>query len=520
MRSAPSWTEIPLFKGLRDEDLQVIAARLQTRPMKAGDVLIQQGVWTGVLFIVKEGIVEVSMELDEGGMRRAEALRRLVAGDCVGEMSLITGALPAATARALTDGETWVMRQEDLMDLWPLHPEIARNMSALLSERLLYTGRQQFVSDQAETIVLVTPFRRLATRLAEGVTFSTNRSTLLVDAMRDGEGTNATTLPLTEFAERRDGTAEGGQNGFVAARVDVENSEWGSTVATLERLGTRFRYVLVALSPNGAPPSSVLVAYATKVLFAAAPGDFQDIRKQLAEWPDAAREKLRGVVVDAPPTMVPTPAMLDRLSTDLGATVEDIIPVESDGAGKAVDEAIQILARRVVGRRIGVAFGAGGSKGWAHLGVLRAFERHGVPIDVVAGSSVGAFAGATVAMKAPLSWLEDLLRDTQKQLRPTLPLFGVIGNRKLAKWAEAKSEGRQIEDLPVPYAAVAVDLVEAREIIMRRGPLWQAVLASSAIPGVFPAVRVGRHWLVDGGVVSPVPVEAARLLGADIVIGV
>src|SRR5919202_2418040 len=105
---------------------------------------------------------------------------------------------------------------------------------------------------------------------------------------------------------------------------------------------------------------------------------------------------------------------------------------------------------------------------------------------------------------------------------PRVPLYGVSGSHGIAarlRDERAYGEGR-IEDLPIPFAASAADLTDGREIVLRHGPLWRAVLATAAIPGIYPPVQIGRHWLVDGGVVNPVPVSTAQLLGADLVIAV
>lgn len=173
--------------------------------------------------------------------------------------------------------------------------------------------------------------------------------------------------------------------------------------------------------------------------------------------------------------------------------------------------------------RISVVLGGGGVKGFAHIGVLRALERAGVPIDCVAGASIGALIGAAVARGWPADRVEEVLHaGTSRVFRPTVPLRSLLSSQGIKGYLRRDElcGDRLIERLPVPFAVTATDLTEGREVVIRRGLLWQAVMASAAIPGFYPPVQVGGHWLVDGGVVNPVPVSTAQLLGADVVIAV
>lgn len=173
-------------------------------------------------------------------------------------------------------------------------------------------------------------------------------------------------------------------------------------------------------------------------------------------------------------------------------------------------------------RTLGLALGGGGGKGSAHLGVLRELERIGVEIDVVSGTSIGAIVGAVVAAGYTASEIERAFRDTT--LRRILSLdpasWGLIGSDKVATVLYDLLGNTNIEDLPKPYAAVAVDLITGHEVVLERGSVVEAALASSAVPGVFPPRRVEPYILADGGIRNNLPVDVARRLGADRVIAV
>lgn len=172
--------------------------------------------------------------------------------------------------------------------------------------------------------------------------------------------------------------------------------------------------------------------------------------------------------------------------------------------------------------RIGLALGGGAAKGFAHIGVIKILQANGIRADVVAGTSAGSVVGALHAsgmdafalQEKAVALDEDSIRDVR--------LFGggLVQGQKLQDYVNAQVGNRPIERLPIPFAAVSTRLDTGRRVVFTRGNTGQAVRASSAIPGVFEPVRIGGADHVDGGVVSPVPVDAARQLGADVVIAV
>lgn len=172
--------------------------------------------------------------------------------------------------------------------------------------------------------------------------------------------------------------------------------------------------------------------------------------------------------------------------------------------------------------RIGLALGGGAAKGFAHIGVIKMLEANGIRIDVVAGTSAGSVVGAMYAggmdafalQQQAVALDEDRIRDVR------LLGGGLVKGQALQDYVNAALGNRPIEKLRKPFAAVATQLQTGKRTVFTRGNAGQAVRASSSIPGVFEPVRIGGASYVDGGVVSPVPVDAARQLGADVVIAV
>jgi NTE family protein len=158
-------------------------------------------------------------------------------------------------------------------------------------------------------------------------------------------------------------------------------------------------------------------------------------------------------------------------------------------------------------------------RGYAHYGVLRVFERAGLVADYVTGTSIGGIIAATYALGHTADEAARTMEATSaRAFRLTAPVHSLLSNAGVAANFRAVGGDTLIQDLPVPLALVAADLTSGREVVLRRGLLRVAALASMAIPGIYPPVRIGDRVLVDGGVVNPVPISVATSMGADVVI--
>ena len=172
---------------------------------------------------------------------------------------------------------------------------------------------------------------------------------------------------------------------------------------------------------------------------------------------------------------------------------------------------------------IGLALGGGAARGFAHLGILRTLIANGIVPDVVVGTSIGAVVGGLHAagrLETFEEWGRSLqgMRNIISYLDIRLNGSGLLGGEKLASRLEDAVGQTLIEDLPIKFASVATEVRTGHEIWLTRGRLVDAMRASYALPGIFQPMLIGDRWLVDGALVNPVPVSAARALGAEIVI--
>ncbi len=203
--------------------------------------------------------------------------------------------------------------------------------------------------------------------------------------------------------------------------------------------------------------------------------------------------------------------------------------------------------------KVGLALGGGGARGLAHIGVLKVLERENIPIDLITGTSMGAIIGGVYALKKDISAVEKIAQKYSKisefnidfsfseKERKDKPFFlkkmsdflkkAYILNLEFRRKYINDGEGikkiikdlvgdKTFTDTKIPFAAVAADLVKGEKVILDQGKLFDALLASASIPGMFPPVIIGKKILVDGGIVDVVPIEAAQSLGANFVIAV
>lgn len=179
-------------------------------------------------------------------------------------------------------------------------------------------------------------------------------------------------------------------------------------------------------------------------------------------------------------------------------------------------------------KKIGLALGGGGARGLAHFGVLKVLKREGIKIDYLAGVSMGSIIGALFALGLDLEEIEkEVLKFNYK-----VKLLGIVDIDWFSKKSVLKgkkpykfiekfiSEEASFSDTKIPFSIVVTDLDTGDEVVLDKGNILEAVTASSCVPGIFPAVRIGENYYIDGGVVNPTPVDVVIEMGADLVIAV
>jgi len=202
-----------------------------------------------------------------------------------------------------------------------------------------------------------------------------------------------------------------------------------------------------------------------------------------------------------------------------------MLPRSNEPVSKPAPDALIVPPKpevKLVPPKIALALGGGGARGFAHIGVIKALEAHGIVPDIVIGTSAGSLVGALYAggyhgfdlQRVALQIDDTVFADW------SLPDRGFIRGQALQNFVNSAVQNRPLEKLNMPFATLATDLQSGEPIVFRSGNTGMAVRASSSVPGVFQPVTINGREYVDGGLVSPVPVRAARAMGADLVIAV
>jgi NTE family protein len=486
MRGTPSF-----FEGVSTDAVEASLAGLARRRFGAGSVVLAAGDSPGEMYVLREGTAEVVLA-GRGGTEHVVGHVRV--GETIGEMSLLTGDAASATVRAAEDVEVIVLQAGQLEALIERLPQLQRNIIATLSARLARATQLAFQEELGQVVILEDGAgahvlgRALAASLAWHTRCPTLHLVLGAPSSRlSTQATAARELPIRPTPPGADFVVSNLEGPFAPDRI----------AATFDELVRSFDHVLVQV-PRG---------------WAGLPEMHPRARLRLLDSPASGFAVTSVDRVESHDRVIPVPALEAR---DTAWLEHGLLPSESP-AGSAIGR----LARQLAGLRVGIALGAGSLRGYAHVGALRALERHGVPIDCLAGTSIGATVAGGYAHFGSAERVTEFLDGLgERMFRPTLSRKSLLSTRAMRRYIRKVVGDPLLEDLPIPLGVVATDVDTHDEVVLRRGSSVTAMFASGAVPGVFPAVRIGSRTLVDGGIVNPVPLAVAASLGADVVIGI
>jgi predicted acylesterase/phospholipase RssA/CRP-like cAMP-binding protein len=482
---------IPLFASLDEATRLELARELEPVDVTAGQVIFRQGDAGEGLFVVVSGRLRVSVAAD--GPERV--LYDLGRGAIVGEMALVTDRPRAATVHAVRDSDLLLLRVSSFMSLLERSPALVSGVMRLLVDRLLAVDRlltverPQAPPPGGRTIAVACAGRstraaatvagQLAAQLAQA------GSVFLVDA---------------DVVARQLGP-EAPQRG----PGDLGRAELIGWLHAIERAHDR---VIYQPDADDTAWSRLCLSQSDVVLLVAAAGDDPSL------GPVEARALATGslrceltLLHDSHESHESQPGQTARWLEH-----RPVADHHHLRAGRPGD--VARLARMITGTGCGLVLGGGGARGLAHLGVIRALEEAGVPIDVVGGTSMGAIMAGLCARDLDdaerVRRVGAIARTGRRLITPTLPLLALSAGRYLDRILTEHLTDVPIEDLPRRFYCVSANLTRAEEVVHERGPLWLAVRASLALPGIFPPVYSGGDLLIDGAAIDNVPVDVMR----------
>jgi predicted acylesterase/phospholipase RssA/CRP-like cAMP-binding protein len=466
----------PLDLSARHE----LERRLEWRHLAGGDVLFREGDPSDAMYLVVSGRLRVA--------GAAGTTREITRGDSVGETGLLTGEPRASTVIAIRDSDL-VRLPHDLVEA---NAAIMAKVARSVALRVRATAPAPSQRTATIAVVPVTSGLEDVARRLEAA-LAAQAPTLRLDAVafdhafrREGDAAlprdHALAVTLTSWLSQREA-----DHAFVLYEADPEWSGW-----TQRCVRQADRVVLVADASNDPTP-----------------GALERLVRSVA---DGVAIDLVLVHDDATPLPSGTLAWLEPRP---GTTHHHVRRT------RTLD--IERVARHLSGRAVGVVCSGGGARGFVHIGLLRALEERGIAVDAIGGTSMGALVAGARAFGGDAGFCHvqaATFGDTRRLIDVTLPVVALTKSRGITTMLRAMFGDTRIEDLWVPFFCVSTNLTQGTRMVHDRGPVWEAVRASLAIPGVFtPVVRDG-DVLVDGALTSNYPVDLMReRVGRGVVIG-
>jgi len=475
-------TMVAELMGSSDQALvQQVVDRVEWRRLGAGDVLFREGDLADAAYFVVGGRLMVLAANDDGDDQLVAELGR---GEVVGELGLLDRAPRSATVRAVRDTTLATFSTNTFEELVATSPQMMLNVTRGILTRLRKPSTRRF--DRAASLTIAVTADTDADSLVSDVVdeiarFGTAKHlssdrvdrTLNRQAISQIATDNVGVPRLVEFMHEADVG-----NDHVVLQTDREMTAW-----TRRALRQADRVVVVC-SPNPDAAERALISEMFATL-----DDAGHVATMLCVLHPASADRPRHTV-----------------SLSQRWAVDDIVHVRS---GSSAD--IGRLARLASGHGYGLVLSGGGARGFAHLGVLRALTERGVPVDEVAGCSMGAIVAALIALGGDDDELWEIVDGhSKKVLDYTLPLVSLLKGGRITRDLEATFGSWDIEDLWRPFYCVSTNLTRSDLEVHRRGNAAVAVRASLAIPGVLPPVPFGGDLLVDGGVLNNLPFQMMR----------
>lgn len=483
------WLKIlPAYFGEIDrEKYEFIEPRFEWVHLDRGGTLFSKGDAADCMYFLVHGLLHVVATDAVGEQKSIGAVFR---GEIVGEMAILSGERRTASVCAVRDSDLVRLTKDGFEEINKAYPGVSMAILRILVQRLKERDKAPRRSS-AVNIALVpagpgVPLSEFSRRLHEALS-CTDKTALLGSARL---------------------AAEFSSNAGIAQAADDDPLHIG-LVTWLEELESGHDFVLYEADPQATPWTQRCIRQADRVLIVGRAGDDPAPGRIETEWllgKTGITTAARTVVLIHPDGSVLPSATMEWLS---GRRPADHQHVRWDR-----DADFSRLARIVSRRAVGLVLGGGGARGMAHLGVLRALEERGIPVDMVGGASIGAILGGACAMGMDTEALAALCRRTFQQNNPfndyTIPIVSLLASRKIEKAARGAYGDARIEDLWLTFFCVSTNLASCDVKVHADGPLWEAARASSSLPGIFQPVVQDGAVHVDGGVMNNLPGDIMR----------
>ncbi len=552
-------TKVPLFSSISPEQLRKIAACFTSSELKKDSIIFRQGDDSDAMYVIRSGGVLIYSDTSD---RKDPAfvqveLRR---GDFFGEMALLSDLPRNASARVTLDATVFCLKKDDFEALLVENRHIGLFLSRLYARRLSAGGSKPLDHRKPffYTVSATDPDLGLSHflySLSYHISTESSKKVLVVEPhlelesimQKFGLGIMAcpdeglfSLLPPNLY-KARDFKWFFHPSGFFVLQVNRGfNEKLGPVLPLLmENFKTRYDLIFFSLAHHFGTLEQQAARLCDKnmLLINNTRNALPDVRRKLRRLEEQTgvgfdrvrvgvshlcgaqgvpREELREMLAlsETPRVWVDRSdhALKDRIDT------RKLFPIKGARA----------VAREIAGVRLGLALGAGAARGWSHIGVLKTLEDQGIHIDMISGTSMGALVGAIYAARGSADYLKQQtidrfptkIRARRKIFDYTLPLRGFLRGKKAMDLVAEAVNHADFMDLRIPTYIVSVDVLRGEEVLLETGDVAKAVRSSLSLPVIFYPIRHKGRWMVDGGLLNPVPVNILEQKGADKIIAV
>lgn len=543
-----SLAEIPLFSTLTPAEQKQIEKRARLVQFKRGDLVYEEGTEPDAFYVVISGRFHLFTR--GRGDAGDETLLFFYRGDHFGETSLLLGHAHSASVEAKSDGLILKLLKDDFLKMVQEIPGISLNLTRTLGHRLT---KREDASGRRREVKIAGLFSELSANaafhlwgdLANRLGEISGRKVILVEiipethpAFKEKFGRPPTSpFDLSAMNPTSEEDVRSGITGIneTLSHLHVKLTEEGEAeekkiAALLTHLTYRYDFVLVRL-PRDFTSIAFQSLKQTDVVYIQTEADASSLvsaRSKIDEFQQGygfSRNDIKVLLSDN--GQETASAFLDKEAT-LGHRIFHMLPdraVEQD----RYDQALRFIVKEFAGTLLGVALGSGAAFGLAHIGVLQVMEEENIPVDIISGSSMGAFVGALWAAGYSGREMGEIACGIDKKTGffkllgfgdISIAHWGFFRGQQVMRFMESYIGKKTFQELRLPLKIAATNLHTSEEIIFRAGSVVDAVRASISIPGIFRPFRYRGDALIDGGVIDPLPVRVLSNLGVKKIIGV
>jgi NTE family protein len=543
-----SFEEIPIFSSLSPAEHRLIEKKVRLVEFKKGDLVYQEGTPADAFYVIVSGRFHAFTKTKNNSS--GETLLYLYRGDHFGETSLLTGKHHSAFVEAKSDGLVLRIEKDDFLKFVQEIPAISLHLSRSLGHRLTKSGEAGSQRREVKIaafyehsgleggfqfwIDMATDLARRTARKTIVIDFVTSPDDLLPEEFRRKPSAS---FDLVQLEPSRESDLKpclmehpGGFTYLHAPVEKLQDKDEKKISTLLTVLTYRYDYLLLRLVPDLNYVTFKALKQSDMVyVYCAA-----DIKRlnACAETVISLQQNF-GFSKSEIKIILPEGSAIAGISFEekervLGNRIFAILASKVEQPDR-YQSTIRYLTREFSGTLIGLALGSGAAFGLAHIGVLRVLEKENIPVDVISGSSIGALVGALWAAGMKADDLEVLARGINKRTGffkllgfrdLSIAHMGFFKGNQITRFLESYIGNKTFQDLQIPVKIIAANLLTSEKVVLESGRVVDAIRASIGIPGIFRPLFYRGDYLIDGGVIDPLPVRVLAKMGVKKIISV